>query len=168
MGCFWACPYGLPILALYGTNVGSSYGLSQKGPRLVPHSQRTCIFETYIIRLKLWPVPKQAHIGMPILAPYAWYGTYVGNPCGVTQKGPWWVPHNSTGRKMKGITGAWWAVLNVIFRLFLICIKCDIQIILFHFKEMFHINIKMWMCTIITYTWVPYGQTHVLTRLCRS
>ena len=38
--------------------------------------------------------------------------------CGFTHKGPRWVPHNSAGRKMKGITGACLEILyNEISRL---------------------------------------------------
>ena len=36
-------------------------------------------------------------------------------------------------------------------------IECDIR-----FKEMFHIKVETRLCTIIEYTWVTYGQTHIL------
>ena len=47
-------------------------------------------------------------------------------------------------------------------------ISCDIQTILFVFREMFDMNVKTRMCTIIIYTWVPYGQTHILPSILNT
>ena len=39
--------------------------------------------------------------------------------------------------------------------------SCDIQTVLFVFKEMLHRKSKTRMCNIITYTWVPNGVARI-------
>ena len=64
------------------------------------------------------------------------------------------VPDNSAIGQTKGMTYALWEVLyHVILDNFI------------WFKEMFHMEVKTRMCSIIKDTWVLYGQTHILPRI---